>query len=227
MGRLRSPKRRVRDDDFIFGSCSNRLYIGGSNSGIFRWHLELRISWQAQYLVMLDSNQCCSARCKWRFICDADQSWDSFCVAGAVFGEVGLSLFVAGAAFGDILGDSRSAKCCIFQYKIVSKIGRVRSPKRRVRDDDFILGSWSDYPRIILESSLYWRKQFRQFPLQSWTWRFRGRRSICWGWRLTLLALRIGNDVSYETRIKHEIHFCVAGAVFAEVGGWHCLLRAF
>ena len=47
---------------------------------------------------------------------------------------------MAGAAFGDILGDSRSAKCCIFQYKIVSKIGRVRSPKLRVRDDDFILG---------------------------------------------------------------------------------------
>ena len=43
---------------------------------------------------------------------------DSFCVAGAVFGEVGVSLFVAGAAFGDILGDSRSAKCCIFPYKM-------------------------------------------------------------------------------------------------------------
>ena len=70
-------------------------------------------------------------------------------MAGAVFGEVGVSLFVAGAAFGDILGDSRSAKCCIFQYKIVSKIGRVRSPKRRVRDDDFMVGSWSDYPRIV------------------------------------------------------------------------------
>ena len=70
-------------------------------------------------------------------------------MAGAVFGEVGLSLFVAGAAFGDILGDSRSAKCCIFQYKIVSKIGRVRSPKRRVRDDDFILGSWSECRRIV------------------------------------------------------------------------------
>ena len=70
-------------------------------------------------------------------------------MAGAVFAEVGLSLFVAGAAFGDILGDSRSAKCCIFQYKIVSKIGRVRSPKRRVRDDDFMVGSWSDYPRIV------------------------------------------------------------------------------
>ena len=38
------------------------------------------------------------------------------------------------AAFGDILGDSRSAKRCIFQYKIVFKVGQVRSPKRRVRD---------------------------------------------------------------------------------------------
>ena len=56
---------------------------------------------------------------------------------------------MAGAALGDILGDSRSAKCCIFQYKIVFKVGRVRSPKRRARDDDFMLGSWSDYPRIV------------------------------------------------------------------------------
>ena len=87
----------------------------------------------------------------------------NFCVAGAVFGEVGLSLFVAGAAFGDILGDSRSTKCCIFQYKIVSKIGRVRSPKRRVRDDDFMVGLSSDYPRIVF----IFRKQFREFPLQS------------------------------------------------------------
>ena len=36
-----------------------------------------------------------------------------------------------------------------FQYKIVSKIGRVRSPKRRVRDDDFMVGLSSDYPRIV------------------------------------------------------------------------------
>ena len=66
------------------------------------------------------------------------------------FIEVGVSLFVAGAAFGEILGDSRSEKCCIFQYKIVSKMGQVRSPKRRVRDDDFIC---SDYVRIILGMS--------------------------------------------------------------------------
>ena len=38
MGRVRSPKRRVRDDDFIlgFGMSSNRLSIGGSNSRSFR-----------------------------------------------------------------------------------------------------------------------------------------------------------------------------------------------
>ena len=61
-------------------------------------------------------------------------------MAGAVFGEVGGSFCVAGAALRDILGDSRDAKCCILQYKIVSKLGRVRSPKRRVRDDDFVVG---------------------------------------------------------------------------------------
>ena len=53
---------------------------------------------------------------------------------------------MAGAALRDIVGDSRSATCCILQYKIVSKIGPGRSPKRRVRDDDFIFG----YPRIML-----------------------------------------------------------------------------
>ena len=149
----------------------------------------------------------CSAHWKWRFICDADHWWHWFCVAGAVFGEVGGWLFVAGAALCDILGDSRSAKCCILQYKIVSKIGPGRSPKRRVRDDDFMVGLWSDYRRNVFESSFYWRKHFREFPLKSWASRFRGRRSIWWGWRVTLLAPRIGNDVSYVTPINHEIHF--------------------
>ena len=55
---------------------------------------------------------------------------------------------MTGAALRDILGDSRDAKCCILQYKIVSKLGRVRSPKRRVRDDDFVFGLCSDYARI-------------------------------------------------------------------------------
>ena len=39
-------------------------------------------------------------------------------MAGTAFGEVGVSLFVAGAALGEILIDSPSAKCCIFSYKM-------------------------------------------------------------------------------------------------------------
>ena len=46
-------------------------------------------------------------------------------------------------------------------------MGQVRSPKRQVRDDDSILGLSSDHARIVVESSLYWRKQFREFPLKS------------------------------------------------------------
>ena len=81
MGRVRCPKRRVRDDDFVVGSrrnvvgcrrmsseCRrislNRVCIGGSNSGMSPRNLELRISWQAQYLVKLEGDSCCSARCK-------------------------------------------------------------------------------------------------------------------------------------------------------------------
>ena len=36
-------------------------------------------------------------------------------MAGVAFGEVQLSLFVAGAVFGEIWNDSRSATCYIFQ----------------------------------------------------------------------------------------------------------------
>ena len=39
MGRVRSSKRRVRDDDFIVGLSSD---IGGSTSGIFRLYIELQ-----------------------------------------------------------------------------------------------------------------------------------------------------------------------------------------
>ena len=53
---------------------------------------------------------------------------------------------MTGASLRDIFGDGNDAKCCILQYKIVSKLGRVRSPKRRVRDDDFVFG----YRRIMV-----------------------------------------------------------------------------
>ena len=35
---------------------------------------EIHFSWQAQYLVSLDNDTCCSAHCKERFMCDKDQS---------------------------------------------------------------------------------------------------------------------------------------------------------
>ena len=40
-------------------------------------------------------------------------------VAGAVLGAGQVLLFVAGAVLGEIWKDSRSAKCCIFQYKML------------------------------------------------------------------------------------------------------------
>ena len=87
---------------------------------------------------------------------------------------------MTGAALRDILGDSRDAKCCILQYKIVSKLGRVRSSKWRVRDDDFvfgyrrissdILGLWSNRLSIggsiqgvsaeILSFKISWQAQY-------------------------------------------------------------------
>ena len=34
-----------------------------------------------------------------------------------LFGDVAVSLFVAGAVFGEIWNDSRSGKCCIFSIQ--------------------------------------------------------------------------------------------------------------
>ena len=88
-------------------------------------------------------------------MCDKDQSWDSFFVAGAVFGEVRVSLFVAGAVFGEIW-NSRSAKCCIFQYKMLvvgvkGNLGCEAGCGLTVSWSDharIMVGSWSDRPRI-------------------------------------------------------------------------------
>ena len=60
-------------------------------------------------------------------------------MAGTAFGDVGVSLLVAGAVFGEIWVDSRSAKCCNFQYKM----------NRRVQFCNFMFGSGSDHARIV------------------------------------------------------------------------------
>ena len=56
-------------------------YVSGINHAI-------PFAWQAQYLVRLQGDACRSAHCKRGFIQEKDQSCHSFCVAGAVFGEV-------------------------------------------------------------------------------------------------------------------------------------------
>ena len=68
-------------------------------------------------------------------------------MTGAVLGEGQVSLFVAGAVLGEIWKDSRSAKCCIFQYKML-----VRSAKGNLccAAGCGLTGSWSERSRIIL-----------------------------------------------------------------------------
>ena len=109
-------------------------------------------------------------------------------MAGALFGEVEVSLFVAGAVFGEIWNDSRSAKCCIFQYKmLVVGVKGITSVARRVADDGFMVGSWSDRSRI---------------GLGSWSDRSRIGNDVS-----AVFEKFVGNFGE---------SFCVAGAVFGE-----------
>ena len=75
-------------------------------------------------------------------------------VAGAVFGEVQVSLFVAGAVFGEIWNDSRGAKCCIFQHKMLA-VGVKSNLGREVGCG--LTVSCSDHGRIILGSAAHWK----------------------------------------------------------------------
>ena len=92
-------------------------------------------------------------------------------MAGAVFGEVEVSLFVAGAVFGEIWNDSRSANCCIFQYKMLvvgvkSNLGCEAGCGLTVSWSDparIILGSWSDRSRIGNDASAVFEKFVRNF----------------------------------------------------------------
>ena len=78
----------------------------------------------------------------------------SLCVVGAVLGEVEVSLCVAGAVLGEIWKDSRNAKCCIFQYKML-----VRSAKGNLccAAGCGRTGSFSDHGRNGLGSAAHWK----------------------------------------------------------------------
>ena len=68
MGPGRSPKRRVRDDDFIVGLCSDyrriAFLLAEALQAVSDQILSLTISWQAQYLVSLKGDLTCSAHWK-------------------------------------------------------------------------------------------------------------------------------------------------------------------
>ena len=136
-------------------------------SYVMRINHDSPFAWQAQYLVRLEGDSCCSAHCKWRFICDADQSWDSFCVAGAIFGEVGGLMLVA--------------------PRIVNDVSYV------MRINHEIHFAWQAQYLVRLEVDACCSPHCK--------WRF-----IC------------DANQSWDS-------FCVAGAVFGEVGGWCLLLR--
>ena len=104
-------------------------------------------------------------------------------------GDLAVSLFVAGAVFGEIWVDSRSPKCN-FQYKMRCRGGKVRSANGRVQFCNFMLGSGSDHGRIMVGS--------------------------------TAKSSAIVNGTSTvfgQFLLDCGMQFCVAGAVFGEVGG--------
>ena len=89
-------------------------------------------------------------------------------MAGAVFGDVEVSLFLAGAVFGEIWNDSRSAKCCIFHYKMLvvvlkSNLGCEAGCGVTVSFSDhgrIMVGSSSDRSRIVIDVSCVLEKCF-------------------------------------------------------------------
>ena len=64
---------------------ANSYSIGGSIQGVSVEILGFKISWEAQYLVILEGDLTGSVHWKWHFKCDTNYWWHWFCVAGAVF----------------------------------------------------------------------------------------------------------------------------------------------
>ena len=127
-----------------------------------------------------------------------------------LFGEVQVSLFVAGAVFGEIWNDNRSAKSCIFQYKMVvvgvkSNLGCEAGCGLTVSFSDPVLGSWSDPARIgpALEMAfhLFWTN-FLEILENHFAWQAK---------YLALVAPRIVNSVSCVTRIRSIMRFIFRG----------------
>ena len=94
-------------------------------------------------------------------------------MAGALFGDVQVSLFVAGAVFGDVFSwqaqysvkfgmIARARNVVFFNRKCSWRARKVTSVTRRVADGRFhgriILGSCSDRSRIVNDVSAVFEK---------------------------------------------------------------------
>ena len=134
-------------------------------------------------------------------------------MAGAAFGEVRVSLFVAGAVFGEIWNDSRSAKCCIFQYKMLvvgvkGNLGCEAGCGLTVSWSDhgrIMVGSCSDHARIgrALEMTFHpFSANFFEILDGHFSWQAQYLVSLD-----RLVAPHIVNNVSCVKRINDEIHF--------------------
>ena len=169
----------------MVGLSSNRLYIGGSNSWIFRWSLELRIWWQPQYLVMLEGAQTPVAP---RIVLDV--SFETRINHGSHFSwqaqylvKLKITPVMLKALYWTFIYDEDQP----------SESFSVAGPI--LRD----VGRW-----LLLLRALYRTFHVRQGSIIRAI--FRGRPNIWWCWRVTLVAPRIVMDVSCETRINHQSH---------------------
>ena len=70
-------------------------------------------------------------------------------MAGAVFDEVRVSLFVVGAVVAEFWNNSRSATCCIIQYKMLV-VGVKGNLGCGLRTDGSMVGSWLDHSNDVL-----------------------------------------------------------------------------
>ena len=116
--------------------------------------VQCHFSWQVQFFVKV------KCHFSWQVHVLGEGSVSLF-VAGAVLGEGPVSLFVAGAVLGEFWKDRWSAKCCIFQYKMLvlsaksnlccaagcGLTGTVSDPAR------IMVGTVSDRPRIGNDAS--------------------------------------------------------------------------
>ena len=136
----------------VLGLSSNRLSIGGSNSRIrmSRWNADLRISWHAGRTI----------RWGWRVTWLAPRIGNDVSYVTRINHDIHFAWqaqylvklegdFSWQAQHVVTLWEIAGARNVVFFNTKSSPRSDREGPKRRVRDDDFILGLSSDYPRIV------------------------------------------------------------------------------